>query len=75
MSDDEKDDYKEDPEENYEDFFRKQGEQKSKKLCCYLMDKVLLFGTDYRNPQRIIIMNRLKILKRDYEKVFNKSLV
>lgn len=58
----------------FKKFFEKQGEEKSKKLCHYIMDKVILFKTDYNNPERLYLMDMLKAMQKDFKEVFNKEM-
>lgn len=60
---------------DYYYLFNKLGYEKSKKMVNYLMAKVMSFGGDYRNPSRLKIMNKLKIMKPIYEDVFNKDMI
>ena len=58
---------------NYYGLFMKIGEKKSKKMVHYLMGKILRFGNDYNNPQRLMEMDRLKDMKDPYKRAFNKD--
>ena len=62
-------------EDNYEKLFRKLRFKKSKKLVYFLMDKILLFGNDYQNPKRKVIINKLLVMKKPYRKVFDEDFI
>ena len=62
-------------EDNYEKLFNKLRFKKSKKLVHYLMDKILMFGNDYNNPKRKVIINKLLVMKKPYRKVFNEDFI
>jgi len=60
---------------NYEHLFLKMGKVKSKKLMSHIMDKIVLFGIDYKNIERIKLINKLKEMKTPYERVFGESFI
>ncbi len=62
-------------EDNYEELFKKLRFYKSKKLVYHLMDKVVLFGLDYKNPKRLKLMRQLTTMKKPYKKVFGKDFI
>lgn len=62
-------------ENNYEKLFRKIKYVKSKKLTIYLMDKVVLFGNNYQHPKRLKLLNKLRMMKKPYRKVFGESFI
>ena len=61
--------------DDYEGLFNSIGFKKSKKLVSYLMNKVILFKSDYKNPNRLDLMKQLKDMKPIYEKVFHQDMI
>ncbi len=64
--------------ENYEKYvmlFAHLGKEKSKQLVFTLMDKVMMFGRQYRNPKRLHLMKQLKDMKEPYKKVFGEYFI
>lgn len=58
--------------EEFKQLLSNLGEEKSKKLMGYLMDKVILFGVDYTNPERMFFIERLHQFKEPYKQLFGK---
>ena len=62
-------------EDNYEELFKKIRYKKSKRLVHYLMNKIVMFGNDYNNPKRKVIINKLLVMKKPYKKVFDEDFI
>ena len=59
----------------YYDLFMKIGEKKSKKMIHYIFAKVMTFGSDYKNKDRIAHMDKLKEMKPHYKRAFGKEFI
>ncbi len=59
----------------YYDLFIKLGEVKSRKMIHYIIAKVLEYGVDYKNEERIKHMEKLKTMKPHYKRAFGKSFI
>ena len=59
----------------YYDLFQKLGEKKSKKMVNYIFAKIIAFGGDWENEERIKHMDKLKVMKPHYKRAFGKEFI
>ena len=59
--------------ERYIKLFHHLGKPKSKILISSLMDKVMMFGIQYRSPKRLHFIKQLKDMKDPFNRVFGED--